>query len=190
MPDYTWRAVVHGQCLLHNDHRGPWLAKYDPNPPLTSKFSTNFIVVLFSILTVWWCPIDPLLLFLQYKVNFWDPETLLLPDVCNSNWLSRASGEPTLSTEQRFSVTWENQLTRDDMRERSHWQRPRPRLIKNGLYRIVRRCSYCTETLMPLGTVVTLSISVTILVSVSLGWTHCKSLHIMVSIHSVASEGI
>ena len=34
---------------------------------------------------------------------------------------------------------------------RSHWQGPIPRQIKNGLYRIVWRCSYYTESAMPLG---------------------------------------
>ena len=33
---------------------------------------------------------------------------------------------------------------------------------KNGLYEIVWRCSYCTETLIPLGTVAILSVSVSV----------------------------
>ena len=47
-----------------------------------------------------------------------------------------------------------------------HTNRDRDRL-KNGLYRIVWRCSYCTETPMSLGTVVIMSVSVSLSVSVS-----------------------
>ena len=44
----------------------------------------------------------------------------------------------------------------------------RPRRIKNGLHRIVWRCSNCTETAMPLGTVATVSVSVSNSVNVPL----------------------
>ena len=50
---------------------------------------------------------------------------------------------------------------------------------KNGFYRIVFRCSYRTETLMPLSTVAILSVSasVSVLVSVSVSaLLHCPTL--------------
>ena len=47
-------------------------------------------------------------------------------------------------------------------------------LIRNGLYRIVWRCSHCTETPMPLGTAATLSVSVSVSVSVNAPFSRTK----------------